>query len=58
MIVDFFFIKKIKNKDNEKKFIIKKLYGGKLKEVIPPNKIKNITSIYKLFFNLIYFRNY
>ena len=58
MIVDFFFIKKIKNKDNEKKFIIKKLNGGKLKEVIPPKKIKNITSIYKLFFNLIYFGNY
>tara|TARA_B100001094_G_scaffold150542_1_gene145680 strand:+ start:183 stop:290 length:108 start_codon:yes stop_codon:yes gene_type:complete len=35
----------MKNKENVKKLIIKKLKGGKLKEVSIPKKIKKITSI-------------
>ena len=44
LVLDFW-IKKIKNELNVKKFIISKLNGGKLKEVKQPNKIKNIISI-------------
>ena len=44
LVVDFF-IRKIKNKLKVRKFIIKKLNGGKLKEVKQPNKIKNTNSI-------------
>ena len=51
---DFLIINK-KNRVNETKLIIKKLYGDKLKEVNIPKINKNINSIYNFFFNLIYF---
>ena len=44
-MISYFFIKKMKKKLNVKKFIIKKLNGGKLKEVAQPKKTKNINSI-------------
>ena len=39
------------------KLIIKKLFGGKLKDVNTPKIIKNSNSKYILFFNLINFFN-
>ena len=44
-----------KNNVNEIKLIIKKLYGGKLKEVIIPKINKNTDSIYNFILNIIYF---
>ena len=58
LIVLDFLIKKIKKKLNVKKFTIKQLKGGKLNEVIAPNKNNNTSSIYNFLINLFYFRNY
>jgi hypothetical protein len=46
-------MRKTKKRLKEKKFIKKKLFGGKLKEVIAPKKIRKTNSIYNFFFNLI-----
>ncbi len=44
----------MKNKLKVKKFIKKKLYGGRLKELKAPNKNNNSELNIKVFFNLTY----